>query len=308
MEAIMSASPLFIALLAAGSILFVVGALRAWRANNTMSTVMLGQSGGRLPDERQMKMQRPAGERLLRPFLRKLYRTGRYLTPSATVAELQQNLIIAGMPGGLTVTDFLGLRVLVGAAVGALMFTMVITREGTTMALLYSLGGFIIGLYLPIFWLKSKMKARQKAVARALPDALDMMSICVDAGLGFEAAIQKVAFQSNNELSLELRRVISESRVGVTRSDALRHLAHRTQVPEVSSFVGVLIQADKLGIAIRAVLRTQSGQMRIARRQRAEEAAGKAPIMMMIPMVLFIFPALFAVILGPAIPRLMAAF
>jgi tight adherence protein C len=306
----MSTSPLLIALLAAGSILFLVAALRAWRARNTLATVstVLGQPSTRLPDERQMKMQRPASDRLLRPFLRKLYRTGRYLTPSNTVAELQQNLIVAGMPGGLTVTDFLGLRVLAGAAVGLLLFTLMITRETAAMAILYSFIGFVIGLYMPNFWLKSKMRARQTAIARALPDALDMMSICVDAGLGFEAAIQKVAFQSQNELALEMRRVISEIRVGVTRSDALRHLAQRTQVPEVASFVGVLVQADKLGIAIRTVLRTQSGQMRIARRQRAEEAAGKAPIKMMIPMVLFIFPALFAVILGPAIPRLMSAF
>ncbi|MEX1018557.1 MAG: type II secretion system F family protein [Litorilinea sp.] len=306
----MIASPLLIALLAAGSILFVVGALRAWRARTVLTPVAtaLGRNGNRLPDERKMKMQRPASERLLRPFLRKLYRTGRYLTPANTVAELQQNLIVAGMPGGLTVTDFLGLRVLAGAALGALLFTMTITGESAMMAMLYSLGGFIVGLYLPNFWLKSKMRARQDAIARALPDALDMMSICVDAGLGFEAALQKVAFQSKNELALEMRRVISEIRVGVTRSDALRHLAQRTQVPEVASFVGVLVQADKLGIAIRMVLRTQSSQMRVSRRQRAEEAAGKAPIKMMIPMVLFIFPALFVVILGPAIPRIMAAF
>lgn len=306
----MSTTPIFIAMLAAGSILFLLGAVRAWRARSSLTAVAstIGQAGAQLPDERKMKMQRPASERLFRPFLRKLYRMGRYLTPANTIAELQQNLIVAGMPGGLTVTDFLGLRVLVGAALGALLFSVTISSQTPAMAMLYSVGGFIIGLYLPNFWLKSKMRARQTAVARALPDALDMMSICVDAGLGFEAAIQKVAFQSQNELALEMRRVISEIRVGVTRSDALRHLAQRTQVPEVASFVGVLVQADKLGIAIRMVLRTQSSQMRVARRQRAEEAAGKAPIKMMIPMVLFIFPALFAVILGPAVPRLMNAF
>lgn len=306
----MNGNPLLIALLAAGSVFFLLLALRNARSRNTLATVAttLGQSNSRIADERQMKLQRSTSERLFRPFLRKLYRTGRYLTPSNTIAELQQNLIVAGMPGGLTVTDFLGLRVLAGAAVGALLFTLMIAGGSPGMAMLYSLIGFVIGLYVPNFWLKNKMRARQTAIARALPDALDMMSICVDAGLGFEAAIQKVAYQSQNELALEMRRVISEIRVGVTRSEALRHLAQRTQVPEVASFVGVLVQADKLGIAIRSVLRTQSGQMRIARRQRAEEAAGKAPIKMMIPMVLFIFPSLFAVILGPAIPRLMAAF
>ncbi len=176
------------------------------------------------------------------------------------------------------------------------------------MTVVYSAVAFLIGLYAPNYWLQSKAGARRKAIGQSLPDALDMMSICVDAGLGFEAAIQKVAHQSNNALALEMRRVISEIRVGVPRSDALRHLADRTDVPDVASFVGVLVQADRLGIAIRNVLTTQSVQMRIRRRQRAQESAAKAPVKMMIPMVLFIFPALFAVILGPAVPRLMGMF
>jgi tight adherence protein C len=173
--------------------------------------------------------------------------------------------------------------------------------------LLYTGAAFVIGLYIPNFWLNSKAKKRQKAIATALPDILDMMSICVDAGLGFEAALQKVAFQSDGDLAMEMRRVISEIRVGVSRGDALRHLAERTKVQDVASFVAVLVQADRLGIAIRNVLSTQSVQMRIKRRQRAEEEAGKAPIKMLIPLALFIFPSMFIVILGPAIPRLMTA-
>ncbi len=142
----------------------------------------------------------------------------------------------------------------------------------------------------------------------ALPDALDRMMICVDAGLGFEAALQKVSAHWNNELGLEFRRVIGEMRLGISRVDALHHLVERTGVPEMTSFVAVLVQADRLGIAISNVLHTQSAEMRIRRRQRANEAASKAPIKMLIPLVLFIFPAVFAVILGPAIPQIMAAF
>jgi tight adherence protein C len=241
-------------------------------------------------------------------MLQRLHRIGRAFTPSRNVDQLQQQLIIAGLPGGLSVTDFMGLRFLAGALAAGGMFFMMVTRQTMLYTLLYAGGAFLVGLYLPNFWLRSKGKARMKAVSRALPDALDMMSICVDAGLGFEAAIQKVAYQNDNPLAHEFRRVISEIRVGVPRTEALHHLAQRTGVPEVASFTAVLIQADKLGIAIRNVLNTQSVQMRVRRRQHAEEEARKAPLKMMIPLVLFVFPALFAVVLGPAVPRLLEAF
>lgn len=304
----MISSPALISLLAAAGVFALFMGLRTMRMRNQISMVGVHVSRSATPDLRQIELRAPFADRVLRPLLRRLYRMGRYLTPSSSIAQLQQSLIVAGLPGGLTVTDFLGLRFLAGACLSGLVFAMMVTRQSPFQAVLMAGGAFVIGLYLPNFWLKSKMKARQKAIGRALPDTLDMMSICVDAGLGFEAAIQKVAFQSENELALELRRVISEIRVGVSRADALRHLAARTQVPDVASFVAVLVQADRLGIAIRNVLTTQSVQMRIQRRQRAEEAAGKAPIMMMIPLALFIFPALFAIILGPAVPRLMSAF
>lgn len=302
------ATPVLIAILSASCVLMIMAALRAYAQRNKVSAVAASVTRGSAPDLREMTLQRPWSERVLRPLLRRLYGLGRALTPARSIAQVQQNLIIAGLPGGLTVTDFLGLRFLAGAAVGVFLFTMTIGQQPGHIAAAITLGGFIVGLYLPNMWLKGKVQARQKAIARALPDMLDMMSICVDAGLGFEAAIQKVAYQSNNELALEMRRVISEIRVGVSRADALRHLAERTQVADVAGFVAVLVQADKLGVAIRNVLATQSVQMRVQRRQRAEEEAGKAPIKMLIPLVLFVFPALFAVLLGPAIPRLMSAF
>jgi tight adherence protein C len=302
------ASPTLVSLLAATVVFVLLMGLRSMRIRNQMSTVGIQVTRAVTPDLRQLELRSPFSERVLKPMLRRLNRMGRYLTPASSIAQLQQSLIVAGLPGGLTVTDFMGLRFLAGASLGGLIFATMITRQSPAQAVMMAGGAFIIGLYVPNLWLNGKMKARQKAIARALPDTLDMMSICVDAGLGFEAAIQKVAFQSDNALALELRRVISEIRVGVARGDALRHLAERTQVPDVASFVAVLVQADRLGIAIRNVLTTQSVQMRIQRRQRAEEAAGKAPIMMMIPLALFIFPALFAIILGPAIPRLMNAF
>jgi tight adherence protein C len=299
-----------IAVLGAGATFLLLLALRAMLVRNRSTSVAaaLTRAGVAQPDLRAMQTARPASERVLRPLLRRLYRMGRALTPSRNIEQLQQNLILAGLPGGLTVTDFLGLRFLAGASLAVLLFTVMAVRDSASTGVLYGSGAFLVGLYLPNFWLRSKVKSRKKAVGRALPDALDMMSICVDAGLGFEAAIQKVGSQWDNELALELRRVISEIRVGVPRSDALHHLAERTGVQEVASFVAVLVQADRLGIAIRNVLNTQSVQMRIRRRQMAQEEARKAPLKMMIPLVLFIFPALFAIVLGPAVPRMIQAF
>jgi tight adherence protein C len=304
----MTISPLTITLIVMGFIFFVTMALRSMQQRQQISTVGAAMSRSTAPDLRQMRLRQPFSERVLKPLLRQLYGMGRYLTPSTSINQLQEKLIVAGMPGGMTVTDFMGLRFLTGASLAGIIFAFTLSSKSPIEALFYAGLGFLAGLYIPNFWLSSKAKARQKAIGLAMPDTLDMMSICVDAGLGFEAALQKVAFQSENELAMEMRRVISEIRVGVSRADALRHLAERTQVKDVASFVAVLVQADRLGIAIRNVLNSQSVQMRIVRRQRAEEEAGKAPIKMLIPLALFIFPAVFAVILGPAIPGLMAAF
>ena len=304
----MNIAPWMIMLLVMTSAFTVIMALRATLKRQEISAAGVASARGATPNIRNLQLRQPFAERVMRPMLRQLYGMGRYFTPSKSIADLQQNLIVAGLPGGLTVTDFLGLRALAAASLGALIFTLMVVRTSPGQALLMAGAAFGLGLYMPNMWLKNKVQARKKAIGRALPDLLDMMSICVDAGLGFEAAIQKVAFQSDNELALEMRRVISEIRVGVARADALRHLVERTQVGDVASFVAVLVQADRLGIAIRNVLTTQSVQMRVQRRQRAEEEANKAPIKMMIPLALFIFPAMFAVILGPAVPRLMNAF
>lgn len=305
----MNSSLLLITLLVMGMIFAIIMALRHQRRAQ-ISTVgaSMARSMQNTPTMREMTLRQPFSERVLKPMLRQLYSLGRYFTPSASISKLQEKLIVAGMPGGMTVTDFLGLRFLAAAVLGGVLFALMVSQGNTAKTFMYTGGAFLFGLYLPNLWLNSKAQARQKAIARALPDTLDMMSICVDAGLGFEAALQKVAFQSEGELAMEMRRVISEIRVGVSRADALRHLAERTQVHDVASFVAVLVQADRLGIAIRSVLSTQSVQMRVVRRQRAEEEAGKAPIKMLIPLGLFIFPAMFAILLGPAIPRIMSAF
>jgi tight adherence protein C len=260
------------------------------------------------PTPRALELTKPWQERLLKPMVRRLHGMGTLLVPARNLEQLRSNLTMAGLTETLTLIDFLGLRCLVGAGCSALAFTLAAINRPLSAALFMALAGFMIGLYLPNFWLRNRISKRQKLIQRALPDALDRMSICVDAGLGFEAAIQKVAADWENELGRELRRVIGEIRLGVQRTEALHHLVDRTGVADVGSFVAVLVQADRLGVPIRDVLHTQSIQMRTRRRQRAEEAANAAPIKMLIPLTLFIFPAMFAVILGPAIPRIMSAF
>lgn len=285
----------------------LLGAIRTARRNRKLAREAV--ESGIAPiiplDPRGLEMERSFSTRSLKPFLSKLQRFGRKLTPSGNIEKLQRQLLIAGHPKGLTITDFLGLRFLAGAGIGIGAFVVATARTDFSMAVLIAVAGFIIGLNFPDYWLKQQVKTRQKAIALALPDALDMMSICVDAGLGFEAALQKVGDRWEDALALEFQRVVSDTRVGMRRGTALRNMVERTDVAEIASFVAVLIQADKLGIGIRDVLHTQSVQMRIRRRQRAEEEARKAPLKMLFPLVFFIMPAIFAIVLGPAVPLLM---
>ena len=267
-------------------------------------TATMANIGMRPTGLRDLEMTRSSRDRLLKPLLQRFHGLGRLLTPSNNLEQLQHELLMAGMMDKLSVTDFMGLRVLAGVGVAIAAYFYFIADYPASSALLFSVAGFALGLYMPNLWLKMKVSSRKTLITRQLPDSLDMMSICVDAGLGFEAAIQKVGFQWETELAHEFRQVIRELRVGVSRSDALHNLVERTGVPDVASFVAVLIQADRLGIAIRDVLKAQAEQMRLRRRQRAEEEAAKVPLKMMFPMVFFIFPAMFMVILGPAVPRI----
>ena len=256
----------------------------------------------------QIELERTFAERLLKPIAQSLVRVFGRLAPVGNAQRLRRELMLAGNPGNLAMIDFLGIKILSAGVMGGLLTFVMALRRPAGSALLFGIAGAILGLYLPNYWLKRRIRARQKEIARALPDALDMITIAVDAGLGFDAALLKVGEKWNNALSLEFERVVGEMRMGISRHDALRRLVERTEVPEVASFVAVLIQSDRLGVGINAALHAQSEQMRLRRRQWAEEQARKAPIKMLFPMVLFIFPAIFAVILGPAVPRFVAAF
>jgi tight adherence protein C len=257
----------------------------------------------------ELEFEQPISERFFRPLLQQLSRLVSRNTPNNVMESAQKRLLHGGNPNNLTVADFMGIKglaafllALIGVAIGflgsmnfffALMFVVVL---GT------------IGFLLPDFWLGGKVRQRRRNLLRALPDAIDLLSISVEAGLGFDAALNRLVEKTQNELAFEFGRVISEMRIGVPRREALRALAERTGIQELGIFVTAIIQAEQLGASITNVLHVQANEMRIRRRQRAEVLAHQAPIKMLFPMAFLIFPPMFVVILGPSIPTVAHVF
>jgi tight adherence protein C len=258
----------------------------------------------RLDIVEEEEMRRSFAARVLAPLVRKFLGALGRLAPTGNLARTQQLLIYAGEPLGMSALDFAGLRILAPVVFGGLAYLLLRRLPFNTM-LPYLLMVVVLGYFLPFLWLRRRARQRQHEIARALPDALDMMTIGVEAGLGFESAMLKVGERWDNALSRELRRVVAEMRVGTPRDEALRRLAERTGVEGVRSFVTILIQSTQLGVSIAQVLHTQADQERLRRRQRAEELARQAGGKMVFPLIIFIFPALFVVILGPAVPGLL---
>jgi len=253
----------------------------------------------------ELELQQPFVERTLRPFIARLSRMGSRLGSASSADNAEKRLAMAGNPGDLRLTDWIGVKMLAGIALGGILFVLVGLLAGGLVAGIF-LGGIGIGIgyLLPEFWLGGRIKARQKVILKMVPDTLDLLTISVRAGLGFDAALAKVVEKLPGPLSDEFRRALAEVRVGKTRRDALRDMIPRTNVQPLSNFIGAIIQAEQLGVSIAKVLQVQSEQLRIERRQRAEELAAQAPIKMLFPLVGCIFPSLFIVILGPAFIRI----
>src|SRR3990172_6870326 len=203
---------------------------------------------------------------------------------------------------------FLPLRIILAVVFGGLIFIVfLVTGRNWVQGLALTVVFLLLGFMFPDRWLSSRISRRQKGVFRAMPDALDLLTVCVEAGLGFDAAMSKVQEKWDNELSLEFGRVIQEIRLGKLRRDALRDMAERIGVAELTSFVAAVIQSEQLGVSLAKVLRIQSDQMRVRRRQMAEEVAHQAPIKMIFPIALLIFPSILIVLLGPAALLLMSS-
>lgn len=262
-------------------------------------------------NQREKELLAPVHERLLAPVLATFTRFGGRLNPPDYVEGIRRKHIQAGINSAEKVERFLAVRILGFVSIPFwLILTFVVNPLGLSGIMQYAFGGLgvMIGTVGPSSRLNSQVATRRKSIQRGLPDVMDLLVISVEAGLGFEQAIDRVIMNVPGELSEEFARVLGETQAGSSRADALRSLQERVDTPEIRSFVLAMIQADTFGVSIGRVLRAQADEMRIKRRQRAQEKAQKAPVKMMIPMVLCVFPALFVVVLGPAIINISRSF
>jgi tight adherence protein C len=254
-----------------------------------------------------LELQMPRTERLLGPIRRRVARHVRRLTPSGTIEKTQTKLAQAGTPHNLTVQDFLGLKGMgaIGLAGLSFLFLTLTLHPGFFKMVMTVAVALFLGFMLPDLWVRQEIKKRKKEILRFMADAIDILAISVEAGQGFDGALATLSARKKNALTAEFDRFRLEVQAGKSRREAFRDLALRADVEDLQSFVAAMIQADQLGIGIAQVLKTQSEELRIKRRQRAEEKARQAPIKMLFPLIMLMFPALFIVILGPAIPQLM---
>jgi len=295
--------PLLMALLAAGGVLLIVWALLGTRTADPVQArlTQLGTLEG-VTSLEEIELQQPLMDRTLRPMMRRLSGIGTRLTSRERVGRTESKLAEAGYPYGLRTIDFMGLKVvaaIVVSGLSVLLFGLAL-HSGFSSTLVFAGGALVVGFFVPDYWLTTRIRARQKAILLAIPDTLDLLTISVKAGLGFDAALGKVIEKTEGPLTDEFRRALAEVRIGKPRRDALKEMVARTNVPALTNFIGAIVQAEQLGVAIANVLEVQSEQLRIERRQRAEEMAAKAPIKMLFPLVGCIFPSMFIVILGPA--------
>jgi tight adherence protein C len=294
-----------VAAAAAGAILLIVLGLSGGRAVDPVQARLTQLGTMQAKNLEELELQMPFLERTMRPLAARLSGSVARITSTSFADRTEKSLALAGNPGDLRVADWLGVKAVVAIIFGIVFFLLfaVVNILGTGFVIGAGMAvlGVVIGYIAPEFWLGRRIKRRQKAILLMIPDTLDLLTISVRAGLGFDAALAKVVEKLKGPLSNEFRRALAEVRVGKTRREALRDIIPRTEVPPLTNFIGAIIQAETLGVSISKVLQVQSEQLRIERRQRAEEQAAKAPIKMLFPLVGCIFPSLFIVILGPAI-------
>ncbi len=240
--------------------------------------------------------------RVLAPAMMRMIQWLGRLTPVSQLENMDHQMIMAGSPFGLGAREFYGFRLLFVLLGGWLGYMIASSRSFERTNVILGSAAFLISMFLPNLWLRSRISARQNEIRRELPDALDMLSVCTTAGLAFDQALQRVSEYWDTPLGSELGRVTLEMEMGISRRDALRNLSNRLGVGEVSSFVSFLIQSDQLGMSITETLYAQADQMRAERRYRAQEQAQQVPTKMLFPMVFLIFPAILAIIIGPAVP------
>jgi tight adherence protein C len=257
----------------------------------------------------EIELSQPFSERVLIPVIRRVGEISARFTPQKAIQDTTKKMELAGNPWPIDAATFLAVRFILAVVIGGFVAAMILLSSPGKASdnALYIAGAAFAGYFLPQLMLSSKITARQKEIRKAMPDALDLLTICVEAGLGFDAAMAKVSEKWDNQLSLAFARTIREVQLGKVRRDALRDMADRLGIPEMTSFVAALIQSEQLGVSMAKILRIQSDQMRMKRRQRAEEEAHKAPVKMVIPMAFLMFPTIMIIILTPAALQIMTS-
>ena len=255
----------------------------------------------------EIELSQPFAERVIIPIIKKIGEISSRFTPQKAIQDTARKMELAGNPWPIDAATFLAVRFILAVVVGGLVTatTMLSPTANFNDNALYIFGATFGGFYVPHLMLTSRITNRQKEIRKALPDALDLLTICVEAGLGFDAALSKVAEKWDNQLSLAFARTIREIQLGKVRRDAMRDMSDRLDIADVTSFVAAIIQSEQLGVSMAKILRIQSDQMRMKRRQRAEEEAHKVPVKMVLPMAFLMFPTIMIIILTPAALQIM---
>lgn len=299
---------MLLALLGAGGVLLMFIGLARTPSTNTAQMVQqrLSVYGGEKPlTVEEIELQRPFSERVLRPSIERLGSLLSRSTPQKARQDLLNRLELAGRPGNLTPEDFAAVRLVAAAVMAAIGLLIGLLLQNTVYLVIALALGAIFGYYLPVLWLRQKVDGRRSEIQKGLPDALDLLVICVDAGLGFDASLARVTDKYKNALSDLISKALREVSLGRPRLEALDEMGRNSGVDDLHNFVQAVIQSEQFGTGIGKILRIQADEMRRKRRQRAQERGAQATLKMMLPMVGCIFPTLWIVLLGPALLILM---
>lgn len=291
------------------AILLVASAFGKGEGRGMGRSLAVLQAMSSAPKQLTEELDQPFSERVLMPLQSRALGLGRRLSGKDAADRIRHKLDLAGNPPRWTVDRVMAGKVIgaVAGLVGALLFALMLGLSLPT-RIVMTLAGGMVGFFGPSLFLYQKTYDRSAQLQRDLPDAIDLLTISVESGLGFDAAIQQVANKTEGPLADEFSRVLREMQIGQGRSEALRGLAERTDVPDIQTFVSAMVQADSFGIPMSQVLRVQSSEIRVKRRQRAEAKAQQVPVKITIPLIFCILPCLFVAVMGPAAINIMANF
>jgi tight adherence protein C len=288
---------------ALGVMMIFVGLARTPSTNTTalvQQRLQVFREGEKPLTLEELELKPPFSERVLRPAIERLGSILSRSTPQKARQDLMNRLDLAGRPGNLTPEDFGAVRIVAAAVMAAIGLLVGLLLANPVYLAITVVVGAGIGYYLPVLWLKQKVDARRMQIQKGLPDAMDLLVIAVDAGLGFDAALARVTDKYRNALSDEFAKVLREVSLGRPRLEAMDEMGRSSGVEDLHNFIQAIIQSEQFGTGIGKILRIQADEMRRKRRQRAQEKAAQATLKMMLPMVGCIFPTLWIVLLGPA--------